>query len=90
MLACLNQRNQNGPLTGVTKLGSLVDNDTFNLTKPSIYNDGSDNVVELTYSPQEPRDLANNVTTDVAVTSVPQDELFDYDDISAQSVEKRT
>ena len=43
--------------------------------------------MELTYIPQEPHDLATNVTTDAAVTSVPLDELFDYDDISVQSVE---
>jgi len=37
--------------------------------------------------PQEPRDSATNVTTDAAVTSVPLDELFDYDAISVQSVQ---
>ena len=37
--------------------------------------------------PQEPRNYATNVTTDEAVTSVPLDELFDYDDISVPSVQ---
>ena len=72
---------------GVTKRGSLGDDDNFTPTKPSIDNDGSDNVVELTYIPQDTHDLATNVTTDAAVTSVPLDEIFDYDDISVQSVE---
>ena len=58
---------------GVTKRGSLGDDETFTPTKPSIDNDGSDNVVELTNIPQELHDLATNVTTDVAVTSIPLD-----------------
>jgi len=37
--------------------------------------------------PHEPRDYATNVTTDAAVTSVPLEELFDYDDISIRSVQ---
>ena len=48
---------------GVTKRGSLIDDDT-NSPKPSIDNESSDNVVEPTYIPQEPRDYATNVTTD--------------------------
>ena len=36
---------------GVTKRGSLGDDDNFTPTKPSIDNDGSDHVVELTYIP---------------------------------------
>ena len=73
---------------GVTKRGSLGDDDNdYTPTKPSIDNDGSDNVVELTYIPQDTHDLATNVTTDVVVIFVPLDELFDYDDISVQSVE---
>ena len=64
-----------------------MDDDTFNSTKPSIDNEGSDNVVEPTYIPQEPRDYASNVTTDAAVTYVPLDELCDYDDISIQSAQ---
>jgi hypothetical protein len=72
---------------GVTKRGSLGDDDNYTPTKPSIDNDGSDNVVELTYIPQDTHDRAINVTTDAVVTSVPLDELFKYDDISVQSVE---
>jgi len=72
---------------GLTKRGSIVDDDIFNSTKPSIDNDGSDNVVEPTYIPQEPRDNATNVTTDAAVQSIPQDEVFDYDEISVQSLQ---
>ena len=34
---------------GVTKRGSLGDDDNFTPTKPFIDDDGSDNVVELTY-----------------------------------------
>jgi len=67
---------------GVTKRGSLGDDDNFTLTKPSIDNDGSDNIRELTYIPQDTHDLAANVTTDALVISVPLDELFDYDDNS--------
>ena len=43
--------------------------------------------MELTYIPQNTHDLAIDVTTDAVVTSVPLDELFDYDDNSVQSIE---
>jgi len=71
---------------GVTKRGSLVDDDTFSPTKLSIDNDGPDNVVESSEMPLEPRDSATNVPNNATVQSVPLDELFDYDDISVQSV----
>ena len=72
---------------GVTKRRLLGDDDNFTPTKPSIDNDGSDNIVELTYIPQDTHDLAANVTTDAVVTSVPLYELFDYDDNSVQSID---
>ena len=71
---------------GVTKRGSLVDDDTF--SPPKLFdNDGSDNVVESSDMPLEPRDSATNIPNDVTVQSVPLDELFDYDNISVQSVQ---
>ena len=60
---------------GVTKRGSLVDDDTFSPPRLSIDNDGSDNVVDSTDMPQESRSYATKVTTDNGVTSVPIDEL---------------
>ena len=71
----------------VTKRGSLVMNDTFSPPKLSINNEGSDNVVELSDMPQERRDSATSVSSVTAGDSVPLDELFDYDDISVQSVQ---
>ena len=62
---------------GITKRGLLGDDDNYFPTKPSIDNDGSDNIVELTYIPQDNHDFAADVTTDAVVTSVPLDELFD-------------
>jgi len=70
---------------GVTKRGSLVDDDTFSLPKLSIDNDGSDYVLESSDKPQEPRDSATNAPSVMAGKSVPLEELFDYDDISVQS-----
>ena len=43
-------------------------------------------MVESSDIPFEPTDCATNVPNDAAVQSVPLDELFDYDDISVQSV----
>ena len=54
---------------------------------PPIDNDESDNIMELTYIPQDTNDLAANITTDAVVTSVPLDELVDYDDNSVPSIE---
>ena len=69
--------------------GSLVDDDTFSPPKISIDNDGSDKVVESSNMPLEQRDSATNVNNDAAVQSVSLDELFDYDDISVQSVQDK-
>jgi len=46
---------------GVTKRGYLVDDEILSLPTLSIDNDGSDNVVELPYIPQEPRESTTNV-----------------------------
>jgi hypothetical protein len=73
----------------VPKRGSLVDGDTSSPTKLSIYNDSSDNVVESTDVPLEQTDGANDVPNDVTVPSVPLDELFDYDDVSVQTMTSR-
>ena len=70
----------------VPKRGSLVDGDTSSPPKLSIDNDSSDNVVESSDVPLEPTDCAINVPNDATVQAVPLDELFDYDDISVQSV----
>ena len=61
---------------------------TLSVPKLSIDNNGFNNVLESSDMPKEPRDSATkNVTSDAVVTSVPLDELFDYDDdISVQSV----
>ena len=72
---------------GVTKRGSLVEDDTFSPPKLSIDNDGSDNVVESSDMPQEPRDSATNVPNVAAGQSVPLDEMFGYDCISWTSVQ---
>ena len=42
--------------------------------------------MESTDVPLEQTDGANDVPNDVTVPSVPLDELFDYDDVSVQSV----
>jgi len=73
---------------GVTKRGSLVDDDTFSPPSSllSIDNDGSDNVVESSDMQQELQNSATNVLSVMVGESVPLDELFDHDDISIQSV----
>ena len=48
---------------GITKRGSLVDDDTFSPPKISIDNDSSNNVVESSDIPFEPTDCATNVPT---------------------------
>ena len=78
------KKSKHASSRGVTKRGSLVDDDTFKPPKLSMDNDGSDNVEDM---PQEPRDSATNVTSDAAVSSVLLDEQFDNDDISVQPVQ---
>ena len=57
---------------------------TTSLPPSPIDNDESDNIMGLTYIPQDTNDL---VTTDAVVTSVPLDELVDCDDNSVPSIE---
>jgi hypothetical protein len=72
---------------GVTKRGSLGDDDNLTSTKPTIDKDESDIIVEPTDVPQDAPHLAPNVISDAVVTSTPLDELVDYDENSVQSMQ---
>ena len=72
---------------GVTKRGSLGDDDNLTSTKPPIDNDESDIIVEPTDVPQDAQHLAPNVISDAVVTSAPLDEIVYYDENSVQPIQ---
>ena len=64
----------------VTKRGALGEDDNLTSTKPPIYNDESDIIVEQTDVPQD--------APEAVVISTPLDEVVDYDETSIESTQE--